>query len=79
MISRDLSGVVEPTKSKSFDLPYAKAAQKFQLNKIDRIGPPYDTKTRSCVTHVGDVLRAGGLDVPVSPGAQLKYLKKSGL
>ena len=59
MISTDLSGVVSPTKSHTFDLPNAKAAQEFQLQNLNKIGPPYDTKTRSCVTHVGEVLRAG--------------------
>jgi RHS repeat-associated protein len=79
MISTDLGGVVSPTKSHTFDLPNAKAAQEFQLQNLNKTGPPYDTKTRSCVTHVGEVLRAGGLDVPTNPGGQFKYLKKSGL
>lgn len=79
MISTDLSSVIQPTKSKTFDLPDAKAAQEFQLKDLNKIGPPYDTKTRSCVTHVGEVLRAGGLDVPTNPGGQFKYLKKAGL
>lgn len=79
MISTDLSDVVSPTKSETFYLPKAKAAQEFQLKNIDKLGSPYDTKTRSCVTHVGDVLREGGLDVPTNPGGQFKYLKKAGL
>jgi RHS repeat-associated protein len=79
MISTDLNGVVSSTKSHTFDLPNAKAAQEFQLKNLDKIGPSYDTKTRSCVTHVGEVLREGGLDVPTNPGGQFKYLKKAGL
>jgi hypothetical protein len=79
MISTDLSGVVPPTKSQTFDMPDAKSAQDFRLKNLNQLGPSYDTKTRSCVTHVGEVLRAGGLDVPTNPGAQFKFLKKAGL
>ena len=79
MITDDLGSLVPPSKSATFDLPDGVNAQDFQKSKIDILGEPYDTKTRSCVTHVGDVLRAGGVDVPTQPGAQLKYLKKCGL
>jgi hypothetical protein len=56
MISTDFSGVVPPTKSQVFELPNAATAQEFQKSNLDKLGGPYDTKTRSCVTHVGDVL-----------------------
>lgn len=79
MISDDLSGVVAPTKSRVVDLPDATAAQDFQKKHLNQIGGAYDIKTRSCVTHVGDVLRAGGVAVPTEPGAQFKHLKKLGL
>ena len=79
MISDDLSGVVAPTKSRVVDLPDATAAQDFQKKNLNQIGGAYDTKTRSCVTHVGDVLRAGGVTMPTEPGAQFKHLKKLGL
>lgn len=49
------------------------------MKNLNKLGPPYDTKTRSCVTHVGEVLRECGLDVSTNPGAQFKYLKKAGL
>jgi hypothetical protein len=79
MVSNNLSGVVGASKSQVFELPNAANAQKFQEAALNKEGGPYDTKTRSCVTHVGDVLRAGGVNVPPEPGAQFKFLKKKGL
>jgi hypothetical protein len=79
MISSNLSGVPSPKKSFTFDLPNAFKAQEFQRSVLDKLGDDYDTRTRSCVTHVGDVLRAGGVDIPKEPGAQFKFLRKKGL
>ncbi|MCY1230725.1 RHS repeat-associated core domain protein [compost metagenome] len=78
-VSSNLSGVVAPSKSKVIDLPDATAAQSFQRENMGKDGGAYDIRTRSCVTHVGEVLRAGGADVPVEAGAQFKYLKRKGL
>lgn len=83
MISNDLTMLDPKTdplaKSGTVDLPDAKSAQNFQKENLNKIGPAYDTKHRSCVTHVGDVLRAGGVNVPKEPGAQFKFLKRLGL
>ncbi|WP_321845473.1 RHS repeat-associated core domain-containing protein, partial [Paraburkholderia bannensis] len=83
MISDDLTMLHPSTdplvKSKTIELPDAKAAQNFQKENLNRVGLAYDTKHRSCVTHVGDVLRAGGVNVPAEPGAQFKFLKRLGL
>ncbi|WP_321882646.1 RHS repeat-associated core domain-containing protein [Paraburkholderia bannensis] len=83
MISDDLTMLHPSTdplvKSKTIELPDAKAAQNFQKENLNRVGPAYDTKHRSCVTHVGDVLRAGGVNVPAEPVAQFKFLKRLGL
>ena len=62
--------------SAQIQLPDAKAAQDLQKSKLDKLGPDYDTKHRSCITHVGDVLRAGGVPVPTEPGGQFKFIKK---
>ncbi len=62
--------------SRTIELPDAKAAQDFQQSQLDKEGPAYDTKTRSCITHVADVLRAGGIPVPTDSLAQFKFIKK---
>lgn len=79
MISADLASFGSATRSQVVELPNAIAAQKFQEENVDKLGRPYDIKTRSCVTHVGEVLRAGGVAIPAEPGAQFKFLKKRGL
>ncbi|MCC8367009.1 RHS repeat protein [Xenorhabdus sp. PB61.4] len=60
-----------------FELPNGKAALDFQKSVLEKVGPLYDTKTRSCVTHVMEVLQAGGIDVPGEPGGQFKFLLKN--
>ena len=79
MVSTDLSGLVRSSKSQVFELPNAANAQQFQESALGKVGDPYDTKSRSCVTHVGEVLRAGGVDIPGDPGQQFRFLKKKGL
>ena len=76
-VSTNMLDRLPVSKTAVFDLPDAKAAIEFQKSVLDKIGPLYDVKTQSCVTHVMDVLRAGGLDVPESAGAQLKFLLKN--
>ncbi|WP_339921762.1 RHS repeat-associated core domain-containing protein [Photorhabdus caribbeanensis] len=60
-----------------FELPNGKAALDFQKSVLEKVGPLYDTKTRSCVTHVMEVLKAGGMDVPNEAGGQFKFLLKN--
>jgi len=56
------------------ELPKADEAVKYLGEVLDKNGPLYDLKTQSFVTHVCDVLRHGGIDVPNEPGAQMKYI-----
>jgi len=79
MISSDLSMLSTSTKTTTIELPDPTAAQRFQLEYLDKLGPAYDTKTRSCVTHVGEVLRQGGVKVSAEPGKQFRFIKKLGL
>jgi hypothetical protein len=67
--------VVEPV---TLTLSNAVDAQKYQdaVNFIDM--GPYNRKTNSCVTHVANVLRAGGVDIPDSALAMFKYMKGLG-
>jgi len=60
------------------DLPDAAAAQKYQRSVEEKDGGTYDEATNSCMTHVGNVLRAGGVAVPEEPRAQGKYFVKQG-
>ena len=45
-------------------LPNAKAAQNYQQSQIGKELGPYDKRCNSCQTHVGNVLREGGVKVP---------------
>lgn len=60
------------------ELPDAAAAQKYQRSVEEKPGGIYDEKTNSCMTHVGNVLRAGGVAVPQEPLGQAKYFSKQG-
>jgi len=60
-------------------VPDAHAAQRKQRELIDKNGGTYDKSTNSCVTHVGDVLRAGGkTDVPGTTRDTVRWLMKNG-
>ncbi|WP_272942686.1 RHS repeat-associated core domain-containing protein [Rheinheimera nanhaiensis] len=61
------------------DLPDAHAAQLYQsaVEYIDM--GPYDRKSNSCVTHVSNVLRAGGVDIPQSALGEYKFMKNLGI
>ena len=76
MIGDDLSRGVPASKSAEFDLSNPTAAQPFQKAELNKICEAYDLKNKSCITHVCDVLREGGVNVPKEPGAQLKFLKR---
>lgn len=56
------------------NLPNAKNAIKYQ-DKIFRVPLGiYDYKTNSCLTHVSNVLREGGVDIPDNASGQIKYI-----
>jgi RHS repeat-associated protein len=68
-----------PVKSVPISIPDADSAMKYQSSMLGKgdLGP-YDLKSNSCVTHVCNVLRAGGIDVPETPRGQYKFLKDLG-
>ncbi|MBO2010159.1 RHS domain-containing protein [Siccationidurans soli] len=66
------------TKSVEVALPKAEDAMKYQDKILGEQLGPYDKKTNSCVDHVCEVLREGGVDIPKTPLGQLKFLKSLG-
>ncbi|MCA8101407.1 RHS repeat-associated core domain-containing protein [Burkholderia contaminans] len=74
----------EPVNSATFDIPDVGAAQKFQRDKI-RAGSAkvtdgaYDVSNNSCMTHVMDVLNAGGADVPTKGKRAWAFLNRHGV
>ena len=74
---------VEPVNSATFDMPDVDAAQRFQRDKV-RQGKaesdgPYDVGNNSCMTHVTDVLNAGGVEAPRTGHRAWGFLTKMGL
>ena len=67
-----------PSKSVSIDIPNAISAIDYQKSLIGKDLGAYDVKTNSCVDHISEVLREGGVDIPKSPLGQMKYLKELG-
>jgi RHS repeat-associated protein len=63
--------------SEPIELSNIEEAQLYQ-NKMTRGWPTggYDVRTNSCVTHVSNVLRKGGVDIGEGAFSQIKYLKK---
>lgn len=74
----------EPVNSATFELPNIDAAQDFQRDKM-RAGKrgesdgKYDASTNSCMTHVMDVLNAGGVNSPNTGHRAWGFLTKNGL
>lgn len=69
-------GVETFQETLQFLLPDAKAAQAYQQNALGKAAGTYDLRTNSCVTHCGDVLRAGGVaDVPTDTMGIIRWLK----
>ena len=56
-------------------LPNAKSAQAYQQGVLGANGGPYNAATNSCVTHVANVLNAGGLDLPTATRAAIVALR----
>ncbi|PQV44565.1 RHS repeat-associated core domain-containing protein [Paraburkholderia sp. BL21I4N1] len=71
----------EPANTATFDMPDVDAAQKFQRGKIrDEDGDgAYDVANNSCMTHVTDVLNAGGVQAPSTGHRAWAFLTKAGL
>jgi RHS repeat-associated protein len=74
----------EPVNSATFELPNVDAAQNVQRDKV-RAGKrgesdgKYEAGTNSCMTHVMDVLNAGGVDAPSTGHRAWGFLTKNGL
>lgn len=60
------------------EVPDAAAAQQYQKEQIHKELGPYSERTNSCVDHISNVLRAGGVNFPEGPGGQAKFLAKKG-
>ncbi|MEK6350155.1 MAG: hypothetical protein V4764_21915 [Burkholderia sp.] len=75
----------EPTNSATFDLPDVGAAQRYQRDEarksrdLNHSDGQYDVKTNSCMTHVTDVLNAGGANVPATGRQAWAFLNKAGV
>ncbi len=61
-----------------FDMSDASAekAIEFQKSQLGKNPGPYDIRTRSCLTHVMEVLAAGDVDVPDSAMRQYGFIQK---
>ncbi|WP_152977144.1 hypothetical protein [Franconibacter pulveris] len=61
-----------------FDMSDASAekAIEFQKSQLGKNLKPYDIRTRSCLTHVMEVLAAGDVDVPDSAMRQYGFIQK---
>ncbi|WP_333998851.1 RHS repeat-associated core domain-containing protein [Burkholderia cepacia] len=61
------------------DLPDATAAYQEQARRLGHPDGVYDKNNRSCVTHVGDILRAGGAqNVPTTTREIIKWIIANG-
>jgi hypothetical protein len=61
------------------DLPDATAAYKEQAKRLGHPDGVYDENTNSCVTHVGDILRAGGAqNVPTTTRETINWIIANG-
>jgi len=58
------------------DLPDAQAAQDYQESVLRTDTGPYNYYSNSCVTHLVNVLNAGGLNLPTSTRAAIAALKR---
>jgi RHS repeat-associated protein len=67
----------EATNVFELALPNASKAMQYQRSVIGEPLGPYDFATNSCVTHCGDVLRAGGLEVPKTTMGMLRWMRET--
>jgi RHS repeat-associated protein len=67
--------IVPTSSSEPIQLNDASAAQLYQERESEKgPGEAYDRITNSCITHVANVLRAGGENVPIETKRQLMYM-----
>jgi hypothetical protein len=65
--------ILYPSRSVRFNLPSAQAALIYQNAILNLPSGKYDPLTNSCMTHVCDVLRHGGLPVPPTFSEQRRW------
>ena len=66
------------TKSVKVGLPRAEDAMRYQDKILGEQLGAYDKMKNSCVDHVCEVLRQGGVDIPKTPLGQIRFLKSLG-
>ena len=62
-------------RSLTVSLPDAAAAMRYQQSVLGQATGAYNLATNSCVTHCGDVLRAGGLEAPTTTRTIMGWLR----
>jgi hypothetical protein len=67
-----------PVKEVTVHMPNPEAAMAYQRSVLNASTGKYDVASNSCVDHVCNVLRSGGVDVPTGAKAQYSYLKGLG-
>jgi RHS repeat-associated protein len=66
------------TKSVEVGLPRAEDAMRYQDKILGEQLGAYDKMKNSCVDHVCEVMRQGGVDIPKTPLGQIRFLKSLG-
>jgi hypothetical protein len=72
-----ISDVIEdsPLKRAVVELPDAQSAFLYQMDMLDVELGPYDLIKNSCQTHIGNVLREGGVVIPTEAKDVFEFLK----
>ena len=73
-----VEGSAPTVRTLTVGLPDAAAAMRFQQSVIGQSTGLYNAATNSCVTHCGDVLRAGGLNMPGTTREIIKWFNNFG-
>jgi hypothetical protein len=74
IVTAEVAGTGKVMRQATIGVDAAATTRQTELLRINNLGP-YDKIMNSCVSHVCDVLRAGGVAVPEAQGsAQLRFL-----
>lgn len=73
-----VQGAAPEVRALTVQLPDAAGAIRYQQSVLGQSTGVYDVATNSCVTHCGDVLRAGGLDAPGTTREIIRWLNSLG-
>ncbi len=77
-ITENISMLGNPIKTIELSLPNASDAMKYQKSILGTELGAYSEATNSCVTHVINVINAGGLNIPNNMRSQYSFLKGLG-